>query len=74
MTITTSLQNTSTEDASYEEISELISHVTDLLDNVMRVYMPAAKRPIPFFPFAFSSKLTSCTGNYSYILHMLNSL
>ena len=35
---------------SVEERRELIDDVTRLLDNVMKAFMPAAKRPIPFVP------------------------
>ena len=35
---------------SVEERRELIDDVTRLLDDVMKVFMPAAKRPIPFVP------------------------
>ena len=35
---------------SVEERKELIGDVTRLLDDVMKVFMPAANRPIPFVP------------------------
>ena len=35
---------------SVQERSELIDDVTGLLDDVMKVFMPAAKRPISFVP------------------------
>ena len=35
---------------SVEERRELIDDVMRLLDNVMKVFMPTAKRPIPFVP------------------------
>ena len=35
---------------SIEEREELINDVTKLLDDVMKVFMPAAKRPILFVP------------------------
>ena len=35
---------------SVQERRKLIDDVTRLLDDVMKVFMPAAKRPIPFVP------------------------
>ena len=42
---------------SVEERRELIDDVTRLLDNVMKVFMPAAKRPISFVPCPLCSTL-----------------
>ena len=55
------------EGISFQEMAELIIDINNLLDNIMRIYMPAAKRPTPtpFIPYPLyaSDLLLSATGN-----------
>ena len=41
------------EKISFQEATELINDVNNLLDNIMKMYMPSAKRPMPtsFIPY-----------------------
>lgn len=51
------------EDTSGQEMIELISDTSDLLDNIMKVYTPAAKRPIPLcLPLYSGDVPVSTTG------------
>ena len=42
---------------SVQERKELIDDVTELLDDIMNVFLPAAKRPTPFVPCSYCPKL-----------------
>ena len=59
---------------SVEERRELTNAVTRLLDDVMKVFMPAAKRPIPFVPCPLCSTLhvllsDVCSGDTIFCPH-----
>ena len=42
---------------SVRERRELIDDVTELLDDIMKVFLPAAKTPTPFVPCSYCPKL-----------------
>lgn len=54
---------------SYEEMRELISDVADLLDDIMKLYMPAAKRPVPFYPLPLWSCDLSLSATGMFIIN-----
>ena len=70
--------------ASVQERRELINDVTELLDDIMKVFLPAAKRPIPFVPCpmchnmhipleeTFSGETICCPHNDDAIVHYDN--
>lgn len=53
---------------SYQEVTELIKDIDDLFNNIMTVYMPAAKRPVCLAPFSPCSRdlSLSTTGDCTY--------
>ena len=58
----------------FQEMTELIGDITSLLDNIMRMYMSSAKRPMPTpsipYPLGTSDLSLSAAGSYcSIIVH-----
>ena len=57
------------EKIGFQEATELINDVNNLLDNIMRMYMPAAKRPMPTpfipYPLCTSDLSLSAAGSYN---------